>query len=115
LIVMFFFTLLFIVIVFVGTSSNAQCLREEDATKEIINGKVIRVFLDSTNHSYETLDFVMDGEEKKSYIFLFEKSGCFKYLEPGDFIVKEPQSLVLKVFRNNKVEVFNLNYGCVKK
>jgi hypothetical protein len=110
-----FLILLFIVIVLINTSRNVQCSKEEEATKMIIKGKVIRAFLDSTHHSYETLDFVMDGEEKRSYIFLFEKSGCFEYLEPGDSITKEPQSLVLKVFRNNRVEVFNLNYGCVNK
>jgi hypothetical protein len=71
--------------------------------REPINGKVIKVFIDSANHADATLKFLMDGEKKTSYIFRGDQSIGFEYFQPGDSIIKREQSLVMEVFRDGQI------------
>jgi hypothetical protein len=110
-----FITLLFVAILLLGISGNTQCRREDSAMKESIDGKVINVFRDSTHHNYETLTFLMDSENKRSYILRSDQSGIFDYLLPGDSIVKREQNLVMEVFRDGAMVTFALHYECDRK
>jgi hypothetical protein len=114
-IVLGFFVVLFVGIVLLGTTSNAQCLREKDAINLTLNGRIINVYLDPKNHGYPTLEISANGEITKTNFLLFDKSGCFNYLQPSDSILKKNGSLLLKVFREKDSTVFELNYGCDNK
>jgi hypothetical protein len=106
--------LVFFAIVIVVTSTNAQCSKEKEVAKQLLNGKVIKVYLDSTHHNYETIEMTMNGKIEKNYFLLFEKSGVFNYLLPGDSISKNEGSLELKVFGKKEKILKNLHYGCVE-
>lgn len=107
-----FLTIVFVTIVIVNTSGNTQCLKQKEVSDELINGKITKVYLDSANHNYETIEMIMDGELRSNYFLLFEKSGLYNHLLPGDSIFKMEKSLKVNVIRGNETKQWTLNYGC---
>lgn len=107
--------ILFISIAYLTTKNDPRCLRKENAMKEVINGRVTKVFVDSANHAYQMMEFTADGESRKTYVLVLEESGCFEYLQVGDSVAKESQSLQMNVFRGGEHISFGLSYECDSK
>jgi len=107
-----FLTIVFVTIVLVNTSSNTQCLKQKEVSNEFINGEISKVYLDSTHHNYETIEIIVNGETRKNYFLLFEKSGLFSQLLPGDSIIKKEKSLEVSIIRDHETKKWTLDYGC---
>lgn len=106
------FSIIFVIIVVVSTSGNTQCIKQKEVSDELINGKVAKVFIDSTHHNYETVELIVDGETRRNYFLLFEKSGLYNHLLPGDSIFKKENSLELSIVRGYEKIQWTLDYGC---
>ncbi|MCZ8356148.1 MAG: hypothetical protein O9340_15520 [Cyclobacteriaceae bacterium] len=107
-----FFVLIIVIVLVIENSRSAQCLRQDDALNESFVGIIDKVYLDSNHHNFETIEINESGKLYKSYILLFDKSGCFSHLRKGDSVVKISKSLDLEIFRNDVQLRFKLDYDC---
>lgn len=110
--ILFSLVVLFALFIWMNNTRSAQCLRQDKAFKEELVGVLKRKYLDKANHAYETIEISMVGTSRQTNFFLFEKSGAYDYLLPGDSIVKPSMSLRLEVVRSGISTSFDLWYGC---
>jgi len=73
-------------------------------------GKVIKKYLDTANHYSRTILLVDSLGEGQSIIDNFDNSGFYDYVNAGDSIVKEKESLDVTVFRDGRDTVFNIRF-----
>lgn len=109
-----FITIVFGTILIINTTDNTPCSKQKDVSNELINGKISKVYLDSTHHNYETIELIVDGQINKNYFLLFEKSGLYNYVLPGDSIFKNTGSLQVNVIRGTEKQIWTLDYNCIE-
>lgn len=96
-------------------------LREESlcetmriAKNESFRGVLIKKFKDKKNHNYKTALINQNGELLESTIFVLDETDAYDYLKEGDSIIKEENSLLVKISRHTERNEFELYYGCEK-
>ncbi|MFW6020444.1 MAG: hypothetical protein ACOCPM_07670 [Bacteroidales bacterium] len=103
-------------------SKSPQCRNEERILEAQWKSNVLKKFIDSTEHNYPTIVIfeydtifkkVVNWEEELVF-FDHEKSGFYDYVRVGDSIIKEKNSMDIRVIRGNKDTVFTIDYGCEK-
>lgn len=76
--------------------------------KGILNKK----YLDDKNHMAKTIE-MLNGDKKFISTFLtLEQSNFFKVIKEGDSLVKEKESLNMKVVRNSQETDYLLDFMC---
>lgn len=96
--------------------NESRCRSEKRAMEEDITGILIRKFMDKSSHMWETIEYSNpDKSLQSSVIFLNDQSGAYDFIEPGDSIVKELNSLNFKIIRDGNTRVFTLDFDCVRK
>lgn len=94
--------------------NESRCRSEKRAVEEHIEGVLNNKFLDTSSHMWETIEFSNFNKAKRtSLVFLNDQSGAYDFIVPGDSIIKELNSLELKVTRNGKTKVFILDFDCI--
>lgn len=84
----------------------------QDIKQQLIIGKVTNKFVDEKNHALLTITYKDEKNHIKNINYGNDKSGFMEYVNPGDSINKQPNSLLFKVYRINQVESFNLDFEC---
>jgi len=82
---------------------------KDDISKEF-NSIVINKYIDKENHGYNTCLF-KNKDNTIKFIFGFDRSGLFEYIEIGDSIIKPSGDSLVIVKRNEIVKEFMLDYG----
>jgi hypothetical protein len=94
-----------------------SCRQKEIFARELSivkGGIVIKKLHDAPNHNYETVRYIDSEGQKETTVFVFEKSGCYSYLQERDSIFKDGGSFVFRISHQGKDTSFILNYGCKK-
>jgi hypothetical protein len=79
--------------------------------EDSILGKVTDKYRLKWNQNSRELD--ISEAEGVSHIYLFdEKTGFWDYVMVGDSLIKDSNTLNIKVIRNGQVKIFTLNHGC---
>lgn len=95
--------------------NKSRCKDEKRAFDEHIIGVLKNKYRDKDNHLIETIEYTY-GQDKEatSLIFANEWGPVFDSLKIGDSIEKFPESLEIKITRNNIEKTYQLNFGCDK-
>ena len=75
------------------------------------NGVVIKKYIDKTNHNFEIIE-IGNKDQIQKIMMDWDKSGLFEYVKEEDSIIKELNSLEVKVYRNKIVTTFIIDYQC---
>ncbi len=78
--------------------------------KNNYKGIVLKKYIDNENHNYKIVE-IQNGRIHKE-LMDWDKSGLFEFVQKGDSILKELNTLEVKVFRNNVKTTFIIDYGC---
>lgn len=94
--------------------NESRCRSEKRAAEEQIAGVLTNKFLDKSSHMWETIEYSnFDRSKRTSLVFLNDQSGAYDFILPGDSIIKNLNSLELKVIRDGNTKVFILDFGCI--
>lgn len=75
------------------------------------NGIMLKKYIDKSNHLFEIIEIGNKNRIQKIMLD-WDESGMYEFVEIGDSIVKELNTLEVKVFRKNAKTTFIINYGC---
>lgn len=89
-------------------SNSLACTKKEEFKNEIYQGILIRKYIDQSNHGSQTLIF----NRNLVLVLARDTSGFYNFIQKNDSIVKEKNSDFITVHRNNKVEKFEIYFGC---
>lgn len=92
--------------------NESRCKSEKRAVEGHVAGVLTRKFLDKSSHMWKTIEYSIGNHVNQSLILLNDQSGAYDFILPGDSIIKELNSLELKVTRNGNTKVFMLDFGC---
>jgi hypothetical protein len=73
------------------------CYTHHDAYIQVINGKILQKFVDSTNHNDQVIIYSGKNGEQGTMVFTPEFYDMFDLLNVGDSIVKRENSIYYKV------------------
>ena len=76
-----------------------------------IRGCVINKYLDKKNHFDETIVLSNNGKNQL-FIIPNDNSGLYNFIEVGDSIFKDEDSLICFVKRDSIIERFIIDFGC---
>lgn len=76
--------------------------------RESYSGIVTDKFIDKENHNYHTL-IIDNGEQIRRVTFDHEIGGFYEFVEVGDSIFKEPDTLDLRLVRKELDTLIRLN------
>ena len=85
---------------------------EEMEQKNYYNGVVIKKYIDKNNHNYKIVEIKGLDRQVHKELMDWDKSGLFEYIEKGDSIVKELNTLKVSVFRDKVEFFFLIDYKC---
>ena len=92
-------------------SENA-CKTMTNRVKSLyVNGLIIDKYLDEKSHLHETL-IINNSEKKLMFIIPNDRSGLYSFVELGDSIFKEKESLECYIKRDSSLIRFEMNFGC---
>ena len=99
---------------FIGTADpkvDCEALIKNEKSDEY-SGLIIEKYIDQDQHMYEKV--ILDKSPGTDVILLdWETSGFFDFLKIGDSISKDPSSLQVNVWRNDKDTIYNLEFRCL--
>lgn len=78
------------------------------------SGVIIEKLVDTLNHNIETLT-IKKNSDTIEWMTNFDISGFFKYVEEFDSLLKKPNEIYVKIFRNNKLDTTFLLIMAAKK
>lgn len=93
---------------FESSRQSNFCRQEKRALGLSIDGKVLKKYIDSENHNYETIEVQTENGIRKTWFLVLEQGGVFKKIKIGDIITKEKGELKIAV---NDAS-YDLNYNC---
>ena len=100
---------------FIGTADpkvDCESLIQNEKSDEY-RGVIIEKYIDQNQHMYEKV--ILDKSPGTDVILLdWETSGFFDFLKIGDSISKNPNSLQVNVWRNDKDTIYNLKFHCLE-
>ena len=107
-------SLILIVCWFVYTVLNfPDCFELQLKEKSIeYRGIVIDKFIDKENHLYKTIVLSNNNIENKVIIPSRDNSGLFNYLKLGDSVVKNPETLSIKIYRKKILRTLTIDFDC---
>lgn len=95
--------------------NESRCRSEKRAMEEDVTGVLTNKFLDKSSHMWETIEYSnSDKSHRTSLVFLNDQSGAYDFIAPGDSIIKDFNSLELKVIRDGSTRVFILDFDCIQ-
>ncbi len=95
-----------------GVRARRACQEEEKASRQSINGIVLRKYL---NQRRIRLFQVTEREDTiVSELLAFETSSVYDFLQEGDYLLKERGEIVLRVKRQHLDTLVVLDYSCRK-
>ena len=106
---------MFGLIIFLGTADPKIDCHSLIQIEKLTNysGVITEKYVDQDQHMYEKVN--LDKKPGTDIILLDgETSGFFDYLKVGDTISKESNSLQVKVWRNYKETIYNLDFYCLE-
>jgi hypothetical protein len=92
--------------------NRSNCNDEEMSKNESIKGLVVKKIRDNYSHMWKTVEYSDLNGSHQTLIFRNDESKAYDFLVAGDSIVKEANSLELKILRDGNVKLYNLDYGC---
>jgi len=94
-------------------NSNANCTALQDLLKAQYNGTIINKYIDSSQHSYHTLEIKnFDSHQTQKLILEFDTSGLFFQAEINDTILKKLGSDTVFLFNTSPKKYFVVNFNC---
>jgi len=105
-----------IVIYFYGQKSanKTRCFKYLLFNNTDYSGVIIEKLVDTLNHNIETLT-IKNNSNTIEWMTNFDISGFFKYVEEFDSLLKKPNEIYVKIFRNNKLDTTFLLIMAAKK
>ena len=101
---------------FIGTADpkiDCDSLIQNEKSDEY-SGVVTEKYIDQDQHMYEKV--VLKKDQGSEVILTdWETSGFFDFLKVGDSISKNPNSLQVKIWRNNRDTIYNLEFYCLEE
>lgn len=92
--------------------SKEDCIRiRKKYVNKKYNGIINRKFKDKENHALPTL-IIKEKNQRKIFGSFRDISGLYEYSQVGDSIIKEKESLKIKIIRDNKDTIFKLDFNC---
>ena len=88
------------------------CSIENQVKEEVLNGILVKKYLDEKNHLHKTLTLRKDSSEFESHLLVSDLSNTYEKLEAGDSIVKAKGSLEFVVYRESNQYRFRLDFQC---
>lgn len=81
----------------------------ESLRYEVFSGVVLKKFRDKNNHDYPTIE-LRNAYGTQLIRLQLDESGLYNFVQEKDSIVKDYGSYVVKVYRQDKLFQFTLNY-----
>ena len=89
-----------------------MCKAQAKALNVEFSGVLIRKYEDSSDHLKRKVEISSDKEIYKSSFLASEVSGFYEEVLVGDSLIKEKNSLEVKVIRGNIQKSYFLDYMC---
>ena len=99
------------VLPYLGTKSQG-CYLHQEVYIQKINGIVTKKFIDKENHNYQTIYLSSIVNKNQLIIVTPEFGDMYDYLNIGDSIIKEPNSIFYRVHSKNKDTIFKFYTIC---
>jgi hypothetical protein len=88
--------------------NRSICREKREKFNLKIDAVVTTKFIDSLNHNYQTLILMDTTTGRKTKLYNINESGGFyKNVTLGDFLKKEPQSLIIRNITKNRLDTLN--------
>ena len=106
-----------IIIMIIGYSFLNKYLKQDAINTSLsrmknrqISGVVFEKYLDSSNHLVKTINIELDNSKHCDITVPLEKSGFFNFIQIGDSIFKDKNSLMIVIVRKDTVINYSLKY-----
>ena len=119
-----YFRILVIIVLFVTflikiipvMSINSRCVDYDNFLKISLNGVVIKKYIDSTQHSYHTIEIKNFENLKIERIILdLDTSDLFTNINVNDMVYKVINSdSVFRIKNNQKIFLSKVDFGCTR-
>ena len=104
-----------VIVFFIGNTNpkiECQSLIENEKSDQY-SGIVTDKYIDQDQHMYEKV--VLNTDLGTEVVLTdWETSGFYDFLKIGDSISKNPNSLEVKIWRNNRDTIYNLKFYCLE-
>lgn len=89
-------------------NKNYACVKHGEFILESWKGVVDEKYIDSSNHNAETIKLT----SQIVHAMFRDGTEFFKFIEVGDFLVKNLNTDTIKVYRADEIHRFKICFGC---